>query len=575
MLRELRIRDVAIIEDLAVQFGPGLNVLSGETGAGKSIILGALGLVLGARASADIVRTGRETAEVQARVARGAEVDAILGELDVAVADEEDGLLLRRVVTRGGRSRAYIGGTSVPVAALRTLARVLVDYSSQHEHQVLLDEASHGKILDRFGGLDDDRAGATSLVQALRESLAERDRLAGLEHEQRSREDYLTFQLDELDQAALTEGELEALESERGLLRHAEERGAAARDAGAALYSATGSATEKLAEALPKVRRLVEIDPSLGDVLASLETANIAAIEAGRDLDDYARTAESNPFRLQEVEDRIALLRRLARKHRCDVAELVALRDRMRAELDELGSLELRLETLEREIADARASARQACEALSEARREAAARLRGQVEAELESLAMAKARFEVGFEGFDGSAEVPGLGEDGGAPFASSTGIDRIAFALSANPGEDPRPLAKVASGGELSRILLAIRRALAGTTTVQTCVFDEVDTGMGGATAETVGRKLAEIASELQVLCITHLPQIAARADRHYRVEKHVLGGRTQAQVTQLDAAASVGELVRMMAGAEGTDAAETFARELVARAQAERPVR
>lgn len=577
MLRELRIRDVAIIEDLVVQFGPGLNVLSGETGAGKSIILGALGLVLGGRASSEIVRTGRESAEVQARVERNAEVNEVLATLDVDLGapDEEDGLLLRRVVTQQGRSRAYLGATAVPVSALRSLARVLVDYSSQHEHQVLLDEASHLAILDRFGALTKPRDASAATVAEVRRLLGERERLSSLEHEQRSREDYLTFQAEELLGAKLVAGELESLESERTLLRHAEERGEAARAAEDALYSGAGAATEKLSEAVRRVRRLVEIDPELAPILDGLESAVIAAEDAGRDLGIYARSADSNPFRLQEVENRISLLRSLARKHRCDVSGLVAIRDRMQEELDELGSLEIRLEELEAGLESSRAAARKACETLSGKRRAAAKRLRAEVESELGSLAMAKSRFEVRFDSYPEGAEHPGLGAGGGAPYCGSTGIDRVGFQLSANPGEDPKPLARVASGGELSRILLAIRRALVGTTSVQTCVFDEVDTGMGGATADTVGRKLSEIASGLQVLCITHLPQIAARADQHFRVEKDVVGGRTQTRVTQLDSGESVRELVRMMAGTDGTVAAQAFAKELVQRAQAERAVR
>jgi DNA repair protein RecN (Recombination protein N) len=575
MLRELRIRDIAIIEDLVVQFGPGLNVLSGETGAGKSIILGALGLVLGGRASAEMVRTGRESAEVQARVDRGPAVDSILRSLDLPVSDEEDGLLLRRVVTAQGRSRAYIGSSAVPIAALRTLAQVLVDYSSQHEHQVLLDEASHLAVLDRFGVLTGLRTTCAVAVAEVRRLLTERDRLAVVEQEQRSREDYLTFQLEELAAANLVEGELEELRSERLLLRHAEERGEAARAAEAALYSGAGAATETLSVAIKKVRRLVEIDPALAPILEGVESAMIAAEEAGRELGDYARSAESDPFRLQEVDDRIALLRRLARKHRCDFGQLVELRDRLQAEMDELGSLDVRLAGLQSDIDAARRSAREVCETLSRKRQAAARRLRKAVEQELGSLAMERACFEVRFEAFVTGADNPGLGEDGGAPWGGTTGIDRVAFQLSANPGEDPKPLVKVASGGELSRILLAIRRSLAGSTVVQTCVFDEVDTGMGGATADTVGRKLSEIATDLQVLCITHLPQIAARADRHFRVEKHVVEGRTQTQVARLDAKESVNELVRMMAGTDGTDAAEAFARELVDRARAERSLR
>ncbi len=569
MLAELRIRDIAIIEDLALELGPGLNVLSGETGAGKSIILGALGLVLGARASSDVVRTGSPQAEVQARFDRTAAVDKVLGGLDLTLDGDEDGLLVRRVVTAAGRSRAYIGATAVPVGALRRLASVLVDYSSQHEHQVLLDEGCHVDILERFGGLETLRAEADEAMATLRGLLGERDRLTTLEHEQRAREEYLRFQVQELDQSDLVPDELPGLEEERSLLRHAEERSESARVAGSALYSGSGAATEKLSEAVARMRRLVEIDPALGELLEGVESALISAEEAGRDLERYARDARSDPGRLGQVDDRIALLRRLARKHRCDVGELVALRDRLLAELAELGSLEARLSGLETHIAQARGSALTRMRRLSEERRKAGDRLRVAVEAELGGLAMGRARFVVHFEP---ATDGPGLGEDGAGPRCGSTGLERVAFQLSANPGEAVRPLVRVASGGELSRILLAIRTALADRSTVQTCVFDEVDSGLGGATVETVGRKLAGIAAEVQVICITHQAQIAARADRHLRVDKGVTGGRTRTSVAALSADQAIGELVRMMAGTEGTDAAEQFAAELVDRARAER---
>lgn len=571
MLAELSIRDLAIIENVTLELGPGLNVLSGETGAGKSIILGALGLVLGGRGSADVVRTGSEQAEVQALFDRDPSVDRILSALDLDSPDDGDGLLLRRVVTAAGRSRAYVGATAVPVAALRRLAAVLVDYSSQHEHQVLLDEATHVEILERFGGLETLRAEADGAVAELRALLSDRDGLAAAEQDQRAREEYVRFQVEELDKAGLVPDELATLREERTLLRHAEERAEGARVAGQVLYSGSGAATEKLSEGASRLRRLVEIDPALSELLEGVEAALIAAEEAGRDLDQYARQTESDPRRLEEVEDRIALLRRLARKHRCDVGELVTMRDRMLAELHELGSLEGRLGDLDVRIASARATGLAVQRRLSDERRSAAARLRDSVERELSGLAMERAVFVVRFEP---CAEGPGLGEGGSAPRCGATGLERIAFQLSANPGEVVRPLAKVASGGELSRILLSVRRALAGRSTVQTCVFDEVDSGLGGATVETVGRKLAEISAGVQVICITHQAQIAARADRHLRVDKGTTGGRTRTSVAALSASETVAELVRMMAGTEGTEAAQSFATELVARARAERRV-
>ena len=568
MLRELRIRDLAIIEQLEVEFGPGLNVLSGETGAGKSIILGALGLILGGRSSAELVRSGCESAEVQARFDREPEIDAALAALDLPTGDEDDGLLVRRIVTRGGRSRAYIDSTAVPISALRDVGQVLVDYASQHEHQVLLDEATHLRILDRYGSLAPQRDAASSAVQALRDALAERTRLADLEREQRAREEYLRYQLDELDDATLQPGELAELETERHRLRHAEELAGKAGDAAGSL----SSASDQLLRAVQRLTDLVLIDPGLEETLAGLDSALIAAQEGSRELDSYAQDRRADPRRLEEVDERFFRLRELGRKHRCDPDGLPELRDRFRAEMDELETLSDRLSGLASQIVAARAAAREACAALSAARREAGARLSAEVESELESLAMDRARFEVQVEPPSPGATV-GTGADGGAPFASLDGADRVVFQLSANPGEPPRPLARVASGGELSRILLAVRRALSGSSPVQVCIFDEVDSGLGGRTAETVGEKLAEIAAQVQVLCITHLPQIAARGDRHLHVSKEVEDGRTRATVLPLVGDARIGEIVRMVAGSDDTGSAEAFAKELLGRSQRPRP--
>jgi DNA repair protein RecN (Recombination protein N) len=572
MLRELRIRDVAIIEDLAVEFGAGLNVLSGETGAGKSIILGALGLVLGARASADMVRAGAESAEVQARVDRDAAVDAILAELDLNPAVEDEGLLLRRIVTRAGRSRAYIGDAAVPVAALRRLASVLIDYASQHEHQVLLNEATHLGILDAFGRLETQAAGVSDDIAALRALLEERMRLAQLEHEQRAREDYLRFQLDELDQLAPQSGEQEELHSRRVRLRNAEELIGKAREADDLLSSGAASVSSSLDRAVRRFGELVAIDDSLAASLEGLESAVIQIDEVGRELSDYARQLRSDPEELRSVEDRLAALGDLARKHRCDIDDLEAFAERIRGELDELSGLEARLGDMEPAIAAARAKALGSSAGLSESRASASTQLSQIVEAELESLCMTGARFEPELEAVGPGDGAIALGQAGAGPYALDRGVERVRFLLGANKGEALKALSKTASGGELSRILLALRRALAGSSPVQTCVFDEIDGGIGGETAEVVAQKLTSISGQHQVICITHLPQIAARADRHFRVEKSLHGGRTRTSVVALDRAESVGELVRMMAGRDSPQSAHDFARELHARAQSER---
>ncbi len=571
MLRELRIRDIAIIEDVAVEFGAGLNVLSGETGAGKSIVLGALGLVLGGRAGAEWVRTGRASAEVQARFDRSPEVDAALVELDLPLDGDEDGLLVRRVVTSSGRSRAYIGVTGVPVAALRRVAVELVDYAGQHEHQVLLDDARHLGILDRFGVDPKTLDRAVVAVAAARALLDERARMSRLDADRRVREDYLRYQLEELEHADLQDGEEDALEAERTVLRNAVALADRARRAEAALYGDAGSAVERIGDAIGRLRELVAIDPAMAAVLEAVDESLIGIEEAGRELAAYARRTRQDPARLEEVDDRLTLVHDLQRKHRRDFDGLLELRRAMEAELAELEGLGVRREALAGELGAARAGAREACARLASERTAASVRLSSEVEAQLAGLAMDRARLVATPVPVPESADAVPLGDDDGAPFAVATGTEQVAFLLTANPGEEPRRLSRVASGGELSRILLAVRRALAGASggRVQVCVFDEVDTGLGGATAEKVGDKLQEIARSGQVVCITHLPQIAARADRHFRVEKHVAEGRTHTVVAALDADQRVEELVRMVAGEDVAGTAEAFAREMLARSR------
>lgn len=563
MLRELRIRNVAIIEDVTVAFGPGLNVLSGETGAGKSIILGALGLVLGARARAEMVRTGQSSAEVVARFDLDEPAQAVVDRLELKV-DAEDELLIRRVVSAAGRSRAYVAGQVVPTSTLRELATVLVDYASQHEHRVLLDEARHRTIVDQFGdhqGLLDEVAESVGALRALDQ---ERTRLRTKEDDQRARLEFLEFQLTELDDFGPVLHEEDGLAQERLVLHSAAQLAEQARAAERALYSGSAAAVERLGDASKALRDLAATDETLKPLLETITEALYGVEDVARELSGYASRTRQNPGRLQELEDRLALMHQLARKHRTTPDGLVALQQKLQAECHELGTLDLRLDELDRAIEVSRVSARLACEKLTRKRRAAGVALGQRVEGELTSLAMKKARLLVEVVPLAAGEGVPMA--DGG-PFAASHGADAVALLLSANPGEDPRPLARVASGGELSRILLSIRRALAGTRSVhvQVCVFDEVDAGLGGATAEAVADKLVAIASESQVLVITHLPHIAAAGAAHFRVEKQVADGRTRTEVRALATEERVAELVRMVAGTGSTAAAESFARELL----------
>ena len=562
MLRELSIQNVAIIEDVQVAFGPGLNVLSGETGAGKSIILGALGLVLGARASSELVRTGGKTAEVVARFDLDEPARKVLDELGLAVADDE--LLIRRVVTAAGRSRAYVAGQMVPTSSLRQLAAVLVDYASQHEHRVLLDEARHRGIVDLFGGHEPLLAEVTEQVSALRALDDELRRLRERETDQRARLDFLDYQLSELDAFAPVLGEEDSLEKERVVLSDAARLSELARSAERALYSGSAAAVERLGDAGKALRELVATDTSLAPLQVAVSEALYAVEDAARELGGYASRTQQNPGRLSEIEDRLAVMHQLARKHRTTPDGLVELRERLVRERDELSTLDLRLDELDGAIGAARDAASAVCARLTAARQEAGDELARRVERELDSLAMRRARLEVRLEPLP-AGEGVALADEG--PYAASHGADAIALLLSANPGEDPRPLARVASGGELSRILLAVRRALAGTRSVavQVCVFDEIDAGLGGATAETVAHKLSCIAEEGQVLVITHLPHIAAAGAEHFRVEKQVVDERTRTHVRRLDREQRVAELMRMVAGTGNSKAAESFVRELL----------
>jgi len=572
VLQELRIRDVAIIEDLEVRFGAGLNVLSGETGAGKSIILGALGLVLGNRASGEMVRTGRSTAEVQALFERNEEVDRLLETLGVVTVPEEEGLSIRRTVSSSGRSRAWVCGSSVSLSALRQLAALLVDYASQQEHRVLLEESYHLAILDRFGGLSARCRDLAGEVADLRRLLAERASLQGRSEESRAREDYLRFQLEELDRCAPDEGESARLKAEQNVLRNAADLSGQAHQVVAALYGSSGSAVEQLGAAVTGLERLAQIDDSLSVSLESLRGALIVLEDSGYELSTYARAVKEDPHRLEGLDERLSQLSHLARKHRCAVDDLSTVHEQMSSELAGLESLDDDMLSLERRIADGSATVLESCRSLSVQRHDAALQLTSKIQLELASLGMGKARLEVSVAPLPESSGSMELLLDGGSVSVSATGIDAVHFQLSANVGEQLLPLSKVASGGELARILLAVRRALAGSGVVQVCVFDEVDAGIGGVTAETVAAKLAEIAENSQVLCITHLPQIAAAAEHHFRVEKTVDGGRTRTQVAALDEALQVSELVRMVAGTGRSATAEAFARELLDRARSSR---
>src|SRR6266542_1063177 len=575
MLTTLRISGFAIVDAIEVRFGPGLNVLTGETGAGKSILVNALHLVLGGRMSAEVLRDGADEAVVEALFELPA-ADPVFARLAAAglgdsaeaprSAEELRELLVRRVASRGGRGRAFVNGALCTVSMLQEALRGMVDVSGQHEHVSLLDPATHLQILDAFAGLapaadvlrlpqdggplrpaQDERSGTLLLrYRAAHAALAalvrERDALAADEGERARRADYLAFQLAELDRADARPGELEALEDERRVLASAEKLREAAHAAEALAYGEEGSGSERVGQAARALAEAALLDRRLEPTLGLLRSAAIELEEAGRELGRYAEAVGGDPERLVTVEDRLELLRALARKHG-SLEGAVARRAEMREELSRMRGGGERLGELAEEIAARGNAAAKLARDLTRAREKAARGFGEAVRAELDGLAMGRCRLEVALLPPDGGVTVDG---------------------------------AVLGSGGELSRILLAVKRTLSRKDPVATYVFDEVDAGIGGAVAEAMGRVLAEVSRGRQVICVTHLPQVAAFADRHHRVEKRIAAGRTHAGVALLDAEEDRRrEVARMMAGATITDAALEHAAALILAARAPAPDR
>jgi DNA repair protein RecN (Recombination protein N) len=544
MLRFLRIRNLAVIEAVEVEFEAGFNVLTGETGAGKSILVEAVGLLLGARASADLVRTGEAHAAIEAIF-------------------EHDGeeIVIRRELTSQGRSRSFIGGALATAGALRDLSRKVVELHGQHEHQALLDPATHLPVLDEYADLRE-VAGRVSEgwveVRALRDQL-ERSRMD--DREKAARLDLITFQLGEIDKAAPRDGEDEALTATRQVLASAERVQRLCQESYTALYENDLSVLASLAGVWKRVGELAEIDPQFSSYVEARDGIKGQLEDLAFFLRSYGESVDSSPRRLQEVEDRLALLERLKRKYGPSLDEVIARGRSLTREQELLTDAGARAEDLQHALDKASGRYLSAARELSRRRRESAGPFAREVEALLAELAMARTRFEVRFNAVELGPEEWG-----------DAGIDRGEFYVSPNPGEELRPLARIVSGGELSRVMLALKTMAAGNDPGKTLIFDEVDAGIGGRVADVVGMRLRALGERFQVLCITHLPQIAAQATTHFRIEKNVRAGRTLTSVEQLSAAPRVEEIARMIGGNVVTDAVRATAMELLgARAKGE----
>ena len=538
MLQALRISNFAVIEEVEVAFGPGLTVLTGETGAGKSIVVDALSLLMGARADAEVVRAGAEEAVVEGVFLKSELLGARLEELGLPDLGTE--VSVRRAIGTSGRGKAHVNGALVTIGVLTRLMQGLVDVAGQHDHVRLFDPAIHRSLLDSAADLGAIRTAYREAYRRLKEVERRIEELGGDEQKRRERAEFLRFQLDELCRADPKVGEDVALEEERKKLSAVEKLRKLADDSEALLCSQEAAASDLVRRAAVMITDAARVDPALGSVAQALGTAQVEIEEAARELSRYRANLDADPHRLAEVDERLDILRRLCRKHASTLEALVAKRTDLEREL---GSLENRAEILaglELERTAALEDARSRAAGLTAARQGAADRFARQVKDGLRQLALGKAQFEVRVEPREE---------------LSLDGADWVEFHFSANPGEPARPLQKVASGGEASRLLLALKAALAESDSCGTYVLDEADAGVSGAVADVVGRLIKEVSVHRQVLCITHLPQVAAHADQHLVIEKEQSRGRTWSNVVPLHSEGDrTREVARMLSGVEVT---------------------
>jgi DNA repair protein RecN (Recombination protein N) len=557
MLTLLRVSGIALIDEIELPLGPGLTVITGETGAGKSIIVGALGLLRGGRASSELIRTGCDEARVEAIVDVPADWE-LRDTLEADGRSMEEGLVVRRAVSRSGRGRVHLGGSLASVADLSSTVGQMIDITSQHDQHLLMDPESQLAILDAF-------AGQGAVVAEAREAFVQltavRTELSSFDADARARaerEDLLRFQLTELEQAELQPGEDDSLKAERERTKGAEKFLAACTRGEEVLYSSDDAVTGRIASVAREIAALAQLDPALQPIVESLRGAQAQVEDAASELARYGGGVRFDPERLTEIEERLFLIGRLIRKHGGSIESAIARRDEIRSELAALGSFEEGLASRKEAVDAAEQRMTALCDQLSDRRRKAARALGKRIDETLRELSLAGARVSIVVE----DREAPG-----------PRGRDRVRFLFAPNPGEEPRPLDRIASGGELSRVMLAVKQALAKEDRALTYVFDEVDTGVGGGTAEVIGRKLKAIAAHRQVLVVTHLAQIAAFADQHVRVSKETSKGRTSARLDVLNAAERKVEIARMLGGASPSQEAAAHADAMLRRSQSGSP--
>ena len=563
MLQELAIRNFAIIDDLQIRFRNGLTILSGETGAGKSIIIQAVNLLLGSRASVGMIRTGAESAELEAvfRIGKNSPVAAAMSSQGYT---PDDDLLIRRVISRNNRHRTYINGSLATVNVLNAIVENLASISGQHAHQILLKNERHLEILDQYGGLNSLRSKVNDLYSTIQPMIAELNRLIAIRDGRSEHIRLLAFQRDEILKSGITPGEDEQLEIEKQRLKHAEALHQAIYSSIEALYGMEGAAIERLADAEQCLEKARRIDPQLDNSAKKIAETALSVEDLTETLRSYVSTVKVDEAQLEMVEERLDTLIKLKHKYGGTLAAVVDHLETTEKELAKVENISENISALEIKINKQHHHLAESCRALSKKRALVARRLAREVESQLVSLRMDNTRFKVELLTQPATPETPSyLTVDGN--LATENGIDQAMFMVAPNVGEVLKPLNEIASGGELSRVVLALKVILAENDSVGTVVFDEVDAGIGGGTAEVVGRKLADLAKSHQVVCITHLPQIARFGNHHFRIDKEVTGGRTVTVIEPINREQRVREIARMLGGEKITRKTIAHAREML----------
>lgn len=559
MLRELHIRNFSIIEDASITFEEGFNVLTGETGAGKSIIISALSLALGERASGDCVRSGAKEALVEAffDLRPGALRASALQYLEDSGIDVSDGLVLKRIVSPQGRSRAYINGSMVNVQTLAEISRDIIDVHGQYEHQSLLSPDKQLDLIDAYGALFPEREEVSRSYESLLMINQQIRDIRNREKDRAERLDMLDYQVREIDAAGLTAGEDEELAGAEKILGSAARLAELAHSAYGLLFTSDTACLSSLPGVIENLREISSTDSRAREALAAAEEAMALLEEAAYFLRDYRDKIEFSPEKLDSIQQRLELIRGLKRKYGGSIEDILNLRDRAGREREELEHSEEKILELERKQQDLKKELTVSCRSLSKKRKAAAGKIAAQVEAELARLSMGGTAFSISITQEQGDDTDDGLK-------ATAAGVDRAEFLIAPNVGEEMKPVARIASGGELSRIMLALKGTFAENDSIPVLVFDEIDAGIGGQAAETVGRKLKGLADTHQIISITHLPQIAACAGTHLKIEKSVEGKRTVVHVSAVDSEERVSEVARMLSGSTSRASLE-HAREML----------